>query len=83
MFGLSELKQTRVYQEAKEEGKEEGVRLGETKLLIRLLSRRFGKLSPSQQERIAALSLEELEHLGEALLDWQSAEDLPDWLREG
>jgi predicted transposase YdaD len=99
MFGLSELKQTRVYQEAKEEGKEEGVqigrqegvqigrqegvRLGEAKLLIRLLSRRFGNLSPSQQERIAALSLEELERLGEALLDWQSAEDLPDWLREG
>jgi len=109
MFGLSELKQTRVYQEAKEEGKEEGVqigrqegvqigrqegvqigrqegrqegvRLGEVKLLIRQLSRRFGNLSPSQQERIAALSLEELEHLGEALLDWQSPEDWPDWLR--
>jgi len=102
MFGLSELKQTRVYQEAKEEGKEEGVqigrqegrqegvqigrqegvRLGEAKLLIRLLSRRFGNLSPSQQERIAALPLEELECLGEALLDWQSSTDLPDWLRE-
>ncbi len=97
MFGLSELKQTRVYQEAKEEGKEEGVqigrqegvqigrqegvRLGEAKLLIRLLSRRFGNLSPSQQERITALSLEELERLGEALLDWQSPTDLPDWLR--
>jgi predicted transposase YdaD len=86
MFGLSELKQTRVYQEAKEEGvqigRQEGVRLGEAKLLIRQLSRRFGKLSPSQQERIAALSLEELECLGEALLDWQSPADLPDWLRE-
>ncbi|HAN45251.1 MAG TPA: hypothetical protein DCQ32_01720 [Cyanobacteria bacterium UBA8156] len=97
MFGLSELKQTRVYQEAKEEGVEigrqegvqigrqegrrEGVRLGEVKLLIRQLSRRFGKLSPSQQERITALPLEELERLGEALLDWQSSEDLPDWLR--
>ncbi len=89
MFGLSELKQTRVYQEAKEEGKaegvqigrQEGVRLGEVKLLIRQLSRRFGNLSPSQQERIAALSLEELEGLGEALLDWQSPADWPDWLR--
>ncbi len=110
MFGLSELKQTRVYQEAREEGvqigrqegvqigrqegvqigrqegvqigRQEGVRLGEAKLLIRQLSRRFGNLSPSQQERIAALSLEELEHLGEALLDWQSPADLPDWLRK-
>jgi len=113
MFGLSELKQTRVYQEAKEEGvqigrqegvqigrqegvqigrqegvqigrqegRQEGVQLGEAKLLIRQLSRRFGKLSPSQQERITALPLEELERLGEALLDWQSSEDLPDWLR--
>jgi predicted transposase YdaD len=101
MFGLSELKQTRVYQEAKEEGvqigrqegvqigrqegvqigRQEGVQLGEAKLLIRQLSRRFGTLSPSQQERIVALPLAELERLGEALLDWQSPEDLPDWLR--
>jgi len=29
MLGLSELKQTRVYQEAFEEGKEEGIQLGE------------------------------------------------------
>ncbi len=86
---MSELKQTRVYQEAKDEGREEGVqigrqegvRLGEAKLLIRQLSRRFGNLSPSQQERIAALPLEELERLGEALLDWHSLGDLPDWLR--
>ncbi|MGQ9864922.1 MAG: DUF4351 domain-containing protein, partial [Pseudanabaenaceae cyanobacterium] len=76
--------QTRVYQEAREEGmqigRQEGVRLGEAKLLIRLLSRRFGELSPSQQERVMALSLAELEQLGEALLDWQSSEDMPDWL---
>jgi predicted transposase YdaD len=87
MFGLSELKQTRVYQEAKEEGvqigRQEGVQLGEAKLLIRQLSRRFGTLSLSQQERIAALSLEDLERLGEAFLDWQSTADFPDWLREG
>jgi predicted transposase/invertase (TIGR01784 family) len=31
MFGLSELKQTRFYQEAKEEGKEEGIEVGERK----------------------------------------------------
>jgi len=77
MFGLNELKQTRVYQEARFEG----VQLGEVKLLIRQLSRRFGKLSLSQQEQIAALPQEELEQLGEALLDWQSPADLPDWLR--
>ncbi|BAZ42405.1 hypothetical protein NIES4101_83740 [Calothrix sp. NIES-4101] len=28
MFGLSDLKQTRVYQEGKEEGKEEGIKEG-------------------------------------------------------
>jgi predicted transposase/invertase (TIGR01784 family) len=94
MFGLSELKQTRVYQEAREEGlqigrqegkqegRQEGMRLGEVRLLIRQLSLRFGKLSQSQQERIANLSLEELERLGEDLLTWQSPDDLPAWLRE-
>ncbi|MGQ9866702.1 MAG: DUF4351 domain-containing protein, partial [Pseudanabaenaceae cyanobacterium] len=69
-------------QEGVQIGRQEGLRLGEAQLLIRQLSRRFGDLRPAQQERIRALSLAELEALGESLLDWQSTEDWPDWLRE-
>jgi len=38
MFGISELKQTRVYQEAKEEGKEEGKIEGKLESVPRLLA---------------------------------------------
>jgi predicted transposase/invertase (TIGR01784 family) len=76
MFGLSELKQTRVYQEALEEGKQqEGV-----VLILRLLNRRVGEISPEIQAEIEALSLEQLEALAEALLDFSGVEDLVSWL---
>ena len=50
MFLLSDIKQTRVYQEAMEEG--------ETRLLLRLLSKRFGKISDRSIQMINKLSLE-------------------------
>jgi predicted transposase/invertase (TIGR01784 family) len=40
MFLLSDIKQTRVYQEAKQEGEQ----AGEVRLVLRLLSKRFGKI---------------------------------------
>ncbi len=48
MLGLSELKQTRVYQEAREEGRQEGIQEGlqrEATLVLRLLTRRLGQVS--------------------------------------
>ncbi len=59
MFLLSDIKQTRVYQKAMEEG--------ETRLLLRLLSKRFGKISDRSIQTINKLSLEQLEYLGEDL----------------
>ncbi len=96
MFGLSELKQTRVYQEAKEEGKLEG-RLegrlegklegkqeGETNLTLRLIRRKLniGMIPQPLETRIRLLSLEEIEALGEALLDFGSLSDLEQWLEQ-
>jgi predicted transposase YdaD len=46
MFSISELKQTRVYQEAFQEGEQVGKQAGESRLVLRLLSRRIGELSP-------------------------------------
>jgi len=76
MFELSELKQTRVYQEALEEGKQ----LGEVTLVLRQLNRRVGVVSPKLQAQIEALSLSQLEALAEALLDFSEVEDLVNWL---
>jgi predicted transposase YdaD len=53
MFSVSELKQTKVYQEARDEGRQEGEQLGESRLVLRLLSRRIGELSPEMRSASA------------------------------
>ncbi|MEH2270031.1 MAG: DUF4351 domain-containing protein, partial [Nostoc sp.] len=50
-------------------------------LILKLLQRRVGELSPELQERIQSLSLNQLENLGEALLDFTAMEDLFNWLQ--
>jgi len=76
MFGLSELRQTRVYQEALEEGRQrEGVAL-----VLRQLNRRVGVMSRELQAKVEALSLEQVEALAEALLDFSQVEELVSWL---
>ena len=61
MFGLSNLKQTRIYQEAFEEGKEEGIEEGERRERLRMVSRllRLG-LTVEQVAEELALSVEEV-----------------------
>jgi predicted transposase YdaD len=56
MFGLSELKQTRVYQQGREEGREEG-RESEARLILRLLTRRMGELPESIVQQVNVLSI--------------------------
>ena len=73
MFLVSDIKQTRVYQEAKEEG--------EKNLMLRILSKRFGKLNDSYIESINSLRIAQLEDLGEALLDFGDINDLEQWLK--
>ncbi|MEB3250226.1 MAG: Rpn family recombination-promoting nuclease/putative transposase [Merismopediaceae bacterium] len=85
MFLLSDIKQTRVYQEARQEGRQEG----EVRLVLRLLSKRLGQMGtpPSVSlgdrriEMINHLTLEQLEDLGEALLDFKTMSDLDHWLK--
>jgi predicted transposase YdaD len=96
MFALDDLRQTRVYQETlaegiqlgKEEGiqigKEEGIQIGKqeeaSNLLIRLIRRKFGEPDRQLTTKIASLPLEQLESLGEELLDFQTIDDLTHWL---
>jgi predicted transposase/invertase (TIGR01784 family) len=89
MLGLSELRQTKVYQEALKEGREEGIAEGEQtgavkearSLILRQLSRRVGTLPANVEAQIQALVLLQLEALGEALLDFGGLDDLVSWLR--
>jgi predicted transposase YdaD len=70
------MKESVIYQEIWSEGLQEG----EANLVLRQLNRRIGGISPELSPKIRSLSLEQLENLGEALLDFQSLQDLEQWL---
>lgn len=67
-------------QEGRQEGRQEGLIEGQTALILRQIARRTGEIQPEIQTRIQQLSLEQLEDLGEILLDFTSQEDLIAWL---
>jgi predicted transposase YdaD len=69
IFGLGE-----------QRGREQGLKTGELEITLRQLRRRCGGLTPSQDARIRALPLPQLEALAEALLDFKGADDLEAWL---
>ncbi|NJM65026.1 MAG: Rpn family recombination-promoting nuclease/putative transposase [Acaryochloris sp. RU_4_1] len=79
------MQQSVIYQEWREEflqeGREEGRQEGEQSLILRQLTRRIGDISPELQSQVQALSLDQLEALGEALLDFLEPRDLVDWLQ--
>lgn len=64
---------------AMERGEQKGMQR-EQELIIRLLNRRIGEIKLSLIETIRKLKIEELELLGEALLDFSSVSDLEQWL---
>ena len=80
MLGIT-LKETRVYQEIKEEGREEGREEATVNVIIRLLTKRFGKISEEMRSSISSLPLPVLEDLSEALLDFTSFADIQTWLK--
>ncbi len=53
---------------------------GESRLVLRQLMRRIGDVPSSIQIQVNALSLTQLESLGEALLDFSEPADLVNWL---
>jgi predicted transposase/invertase (TIGR01784 family) len=79
MIGIT-LQETRVYRDAKAEGKAEGRQAEAQSMILRLLVRRCGNLDAEVRAAVMALSLEKLEDLGEALLDFQGIIDLMSWL---
>ncbi len=81
MLGIT-LRETRVYREIKEEGREEGREEGEKSLVLRQLARRVGELPQEVRQQVESLSLEQLENLGEALLDFTSMADLDAWFNQ-
>jgi Domain of unknown function (DUF4351) len=62
--------------------KEQAIQSGEQRLILRLLNRRIGEINASLIERVRGLSIEQLENLGEALLDFSGVADLEAWLNQ-
>ncbi len=65
-----------------EQGIEQGMQRGEATLILRLLNRRLGQVTTIVEKQVRQLSVEQLEDLGEALLDFENETDLLDWLSQ-
>ncbi|MBC6433714.1 DUF4351 domain-containing protein [Nostoc sp. HG1] len=57
-----------------------GIQKGKLEIIMRLLNRKVGAVTPELEERIRQLSTTQLEDLAEALLDFSNASDLVAWL---
>lgn len=58
-----------------QEGLQQGFQQGQAALILRLLKRRVGEIPPEIQTQISGLSIEQLEQLGEATLDFSNLTD--------
>ena len=77
------MKESVIYQEieaaSEAKGLERGIQTGEANLVLRLLHRRIGEIPLVFSAKIRNLSVEQLENLGEALLEFNAESDLRDW----
>lgn len=81
---LEIIAQTSLYQEVLrrglEEGREQGLEEEIRRVLFKLLKKRFGALDANTKENINELSVEQAESLAEAIFDFETREDLNNWL---
>ena len=94
LFRKETMRESVIYQEIREDGLLEGLQQGRQQglqqgrqreamsFVTRQLTRRLGAIAPTIHEQIQTLSVEELENLGEALLDFSEATDLENWLNQ-
>ena len=78
LFREGMMRESVIYQDILREGEEKGEQR-ERSLILRQLTRRVGELPQQWRDRVNSLSLEQLENLGEALLDFQGIGDLETW----
>lgn len=79
LFREDIMRESVIYQDILEEGRQEGRQEGERSLILRQLTRGLGEIPESIPSRLATLSLEQLEALGEALLEFETIADLEAW----
>jgi hypothetical protein len=62
-------------------GEKRGTKQGQRKLILAMLTSKFGDVPGEAQEKIEQLPTEKLERLGIALLKFASPADLDKWLK--
>ncbi|AFZ30780.1 hypothetical protein Glo7428_2261 [Gloeocapsa sp. PCC 7428] len=90
IFREGMMRESVIYQEILAEGEQIGEQRGEQRgrysegqsLVLRQLNRRVGELPQVLRTQIESLSLEQVENLAEALLDFQHIADLEAWLSQ-
>jgi predicted transposase YdaD len=71
-----------ILQKGEKIGEQRGEKIGEERLIIRQINSRFANIESSLIDKIRLLSTEELEDLGEALLNFSEVGDLVTWLKQ-
>ena len=82
LFREGIMRESVIYQEILEEGREEGKQEEALAYTMRLLTRRIGTVDPAQEAQLRLLTTQELEDLGEALLDFSEPANLAAWLQD-
>jgi predicted transposase/invertase (TIGR01784 family) len=72
---------SKAVKQGREQGRQEGIKAGQLALIIRLLERRIGAVDSEVDSQIQQLSIDQLENLGEALLNFKDISDLTTWLQ--
>jgi predicted transposase YdaD len=83
LFREDIMKESVIYQEIFETGEQHGEQRAlqrEKALILRQISRRVGEVPQDLRSSVELLSIDQLEALGEALLDFNSLQDLQNWL---
>jgi len=76
------MRESVTYQAIVAEGREEGCETEARFFVLRLLNRKLGNVPESSLSQIQGLSLEQMEVLDEALLDFSTTTDLEAWLNQ-
>jgi len=63
-------------EQLRQEGRQEGLVQGETKLLLKLLRRKFGELPTSVEQRLMSASMVEIERYGELVLTAKTLDEV-------
>jgi hypothetical protein len=73
------IRAAKIYLAIKSEGRKEAARR-EKLLILRQLTHKIGEIPEAKRQQIDRLSLDQLEALGETLLDFSSVNSLIEWL---